>query len=96
MKKDNQQPIKEAIELFVRQYGLENKLRSVKIEESWHQIVGDYVSKKTLNTREQAGVLFVSIESSELKNELLYAKSKIISSINEKIQENYLLDVRFI
>lgn len=95
MKKKNEQTIGQAIRAMVNQYGMNEKLLKIRVKEAWYSVVGEYITNKTTEVKLVGKVLYVTIPSSELKSELRFAKTKLVESINEKIEENHLEDIRF-
>ena len=95
-RKDNQLTLGEAIRHLIADLGMEDKILSVQAEEIFVEMMGDYIMKYVEKTAVQKQILFIKINSPELRNELLYGKSKIIAHINEEIGKDYIKDVKFI
>jgi len=95
-RKDNKQTLGEAIKSLISDLGMEEKLLSVQAEELFADMMKGVIMKYVLEVYVNKRVLFVKMNSPELKNELQYGKSKIIDHINEGIGKEYLLDVKFL
>ncbi|MGB6084016.1 DciA family protein [Moheibacter sp.] len=95
-RKDNKQTLGEAIKSLISDLGMEEKLLSVQAEELFADMMKGVIMKYVLEVYVNKRVLFVKMNSPELKNELQYGKSKIIAHINEGIGKAYLLDVKFL
>lgn len=95
-RKDNQLSLGEAIKHMISDLGMEEKILVMMAEEIFAEMMGNYIMKYVENINVQKQILFVKINSPELKNELLYGKSKIIAHINEEIGKEYIVDVKFI
>lgn len=95
-RKDNQLSLGEAIKHMISDLGMEEKILVMMAEEIFTEMMGNYIMKYVENINVQKQILFVKINSPELKNELLYGKSKIIAHINEEIGKEYIVDVKFI
>lgn len=91
----NQLPLKAAIDLLLSQYGLKTQYKNAQIAAHWERLMGAAIARQTRSVRVLDGVLFLRIESASLRQELVYAKEKIIQLVNEDLQENYLTDVVF-
>lgn len=95
MRKDNKQTLGQAIRSLISDLGMEDKLYAVQVEELFVEmmkgVIMKYVEKMTVSER----ILYVKMNSPELKNELQYGKSKIIAHINEGIGAEYLKDIKF-
>ena len=96
MKRDeNKQSLGQAIQKMIRDLGMEEKILSVKSEEIFVEMMGTYIMKYVESFQVKKRVLFLKIKTPELRNELMYGKSKIINHINSEIGKDYLLDVKF-
>lgn len=95
-RKDNQLSIGEAIKHMISDLGMEEKILSVQVEEVFTEMMGSYIMKYVERISVQKQILHIRIKSPELRNELLYGKTKIIDHINESIGKDYLKDVKFI
>ena len=96
MRKDNKQTLGEAIQSLISDLGIEDKLLSMQVEELFTDMMKGVIMKYVQNMYVSNRILFVKMNSPELKNELQYGKSKIISHINEGIGSEYLTDVKFL
>jgi len=94
-REDNKQSLGEAIKRMISDLGMEEKILSVQAEEIFVEMMGNYIMKYIEKASVHKQVLYIKINSPELKNELLYGKSKIIEHINSKIGKEYLKEVRF-
>jgi predicted nucleic acid-binding Zn ribbon protein len=75
----------DALKSLLKKHGLEHSINEHRIREAWHKTVGDYCSKHTQNISFSKGELTVRISSAPVKHELLYAKTEVITKINELI-----------
>ena len=96
MRKRNSESIGEVL----RQYFEENQFFKKKIAESrvvtgWSQLLGSMISSYTTNIYLRNGVLFVSLNSSVLRSELLMAKDRLISKLNEHAGMHVVNDIIF-
>jgi len=94
-RKDNQFTLGEAIRHLITDLGMEEKILSVQAEEIFAEMMGTYIMKYVEYLKVEKQILFIKIKSPELKNELLYGKSKIINHINSEIGKEYLKEVKF-
>ncbi len=95
-RKDNKQTLGEAIQSLISVWGIEEKLLSVQAEELFADMMKGVIMKYVENVHVTKQVLFVKMNSPELKNELQYGKSKIIAHINEGIGKEFIQDIKFI
>lgn len=95
-RKDNKQTLGEAISGLISDFGMKEKLDSIQVEEHFAEMMKGVIMKYVEKTQVTNRVLYVKMNSPELKNELQYGKGKIISHINEEMGSDYLKDVKFI
>jgi len=95
-KRKNEQNLGEAIRLMISELGLEEKILTVQAEEAFQDMMGKYIMGYVENFYVRNKILFIHINSPELKNELSFGKSKIIEHINEDIGKQFITDVRFL
>ncbi|MCE1201414.1 MAG: DUF721 domain-containing protein [Bacteroidia bacterium] len=82
MSKNNEQPISAVLDELLRRYNLKDHWDAAKVVQSWESIVGSYIASHTTDIHLQNRVLFVYLDSDALRNELMYAKSLLISKLN--------------
>lgn len=78
-------PLRELIDKMLRSYGLGTKLDEVKLLKCWEDVVGKMIAKHTKNIYFREGTLHVEIDSAPLRQELSFAKSKLIEKLNEEM-----------
>ncbi|MCK9202815.1 MAG: DUF721 domain-containing protein [Bacteroidales bacterium] len=93
MRKSNEKPIKVAIEEFFEKYHLNNKMSQAQVLASWESVVGEIVAKNTKRLNIQGKTLYVKVESAALKNELMYARNKIIQGLNKAVGSNVIDEI---
>jgi predicted nucleic acid-binding Zn ribbon protein len=93
MKKMNDRPIGEVLKMMVKQNHWKEKLNRVKVSEVWAKVMGETVVRYTRHVTLRKDTLVLLIDSSPLKQELAYAKTKIIKLMNEEIGENVIKNV---
>ena len=95
MKKSNDQTLKEVINELLKAYKLGNKLKEVRLIDSWEKIVGKLINKHTKNLYIKKKVLFVKLDSAALRNELSYARQKIINALNKEAKGEVIENIVF-
>lgn len=93
MSRDNQQSMKEAIQMLLKTYRLDTKLNQVKLLDSWEKVMGKSVAKRTRDIYFRDGKLFIHLESSALREELQYSKEKMIKLLNEEVGAEVVKEV---
>ena len=84
MKRSNDNTIKELLERYVNTFKLKGKLTEVEILNSWESVVGEVIAKHTSKIYMSGPRLYVHLDSSVIRQELSYAKQKIIQNLNDK------------
>lgn len=77
-------PLKAAIEEFLESYRLNDKLNQAKVIQAWEKVVGEMVARNTSQLHIRKKVLFVKVNSAALRNELLYARQKLVQALNKE------------
>ena len=95
MKYSNDQSLGSAIKEFLHAYRLEEKFNQTKLLHSWEKVVGKMVAAHTKDLHIRNKILFVRIDSSALRNELSYAREKIVKSLNDEVNAEVIEDVVF-
>ncbi|MBX7202315.1 MAG: DUF721 domain-containing protein [Bacteroidia bacterium] len=94
-RKSNDQPLADVIDHLLHQYGLSAKYREFKLLQSWAELMGPMVAKRTDEVYIRDGVLFVKLNSASLRNELSYNRSKMVELLNEAAGKQIIHDIQF-
>jgi len=95
MSNKNEKPLKGLIDRMLRAYGLGNKLDEMGLVKSWEKIVGKMIARHTSDIYFKDGVLYVQLDSAPLRQELSYAKSKLIEKLNQEAGKNMVTNINF-
>ncbi len=82
---EDYQSIGDVLQQFVKKNNLQKGLDSVNVEEAWHSEMGPAINKYTTAINLRKDTLYISLNSSVLREELGYGKSKIIKNLNEAL-----------
>jgi predicted nucleic acid-binding Zn ribbon protein len=93
--KQNEQTLKEVLEEFIKTLHVSDKFDEVQIKESWGKIMGKMISKHTVNLFLKDKKLFITVDSAALRQELSYAKNKMIKLLNKEIGKPVVEDIVF-
>jgi predicted nucleic acid-binding Zn ribbon protein len=85
LRSSHEQPLKAVIEEFLGKYRLHGKLNETRAIQAWEKVVGALIARNTTDLHIRNKTLYVKVNSSALRNELLYARTKIISAINKEV-----------
>lgn len=90
----NEITLKEAIKNLIKSYNMDDRIHEAQLSAAWKNIVGPYAAKHTVDMFLFKGVLQVKLNSDVIRQELSYAKSRIIIHINkylgQKVVENII------
>ena len=96
MRKTNDKSLKEAIEQMLNVYKIKRRFEETSIVAAWPELVGKSVANRTKELYISNKKLFLRIESSVIKNELMLMRDQIISKINDKAKEVLVEEVIFL
>lgn len=89
----NEQSMGEALSLWLDRYRLRNGMDETRVLQAWDELMGPSIVRQTTKKKVQNKILYVQLESSVVRKELLMVKSKIISSMNEHLGREAITDV---
>lgn len=92
-RKSNETTLAEAMQMMLSEYRLGFELHERRIQSLWHTLMGKTISTYTSGVTVRKNILYLSIISAPLKQELSYSKDKIKAMINRELGEEYLEDV---
>jgi len=93
MRKSQTQNISQIISTILKANGLEDKLAETRLIQSWEELLGKSVARLTKSLYIKNRVLFVSLNSSVVRNELLMIKKDILIRLNEKAGKCIIDDI---
>lgn len=96
MRKANDKTIKEAIEQMLQVYKIKRRFDETAIIAHWPELVGRPVANRTREIYISNKKLFVRIESSVVRNDLMMIRSQIIEKINEQAKEVLVEEIIFL
>ncbi|GGH39543.1 hypothetical protein IA57_01300 [Mangrovimonas yunxiaonensis] len=80
---------------FVETHNLDAGLDKVNVKNVWHDMMGQGVSNYTTAVSLKQDVLYVSLSSSVLREELSYGKEKIIDMLNDNLGKELIKKIIF-
>ncbi|MBB5438077.1 putative nucleic acid-binding Zn ribbon protein [Pedobacter sp. AK017] len=96
MRKPNDITLKEGIDKLLNVYKLKGKFDETSVVALWPELMGKAIANRTTQIYVSQKKLFVRIESSVIKNELLMVRSGIIQKINERAGSEVITDIVFL
>ena len=93
IRKTNDQPFKEVLEQWLKTYKHKSKLNQTRVAEAWRTMMGPTISTYTKHVYIRKNTLFIQIEAASLRQELSYAKEKIMKNLNARLGEEVIKKV---
>jgi predicted nucleic acid-binding Zn ribbon protein len=82
----NEITLREAIEAMLKEYGLEERIVQAHISSSWEKLMGKTINIRTQEVKLKNRKLYIKVNSSVLREELHYARNKILEIINAEFK----------
>jgi hypothetical protein len=83
----------EAVKDYIKEMNLGGKLSEVAVINSWEEIVGKAISNRTTKIYVKEHILFVHLNSSVVRNELLMLRETLKEKLNEKAGSEVIKDI---
>ena len=96
MRKPNDISLKDAITKMLSVYRLRGKYDETGVVVHWPELMGTAVANRTTQIYVSQKKLFVRIESSVIKNELLMVRTGIIEKLNERAGAEVITEIIFL
>ena len=87
--------IKDIVLQSLRVNGLETPLLQKRIVDSWQEVVGEMISRYTLNVYIENHTLVVSMSSPALRQELSMRRDYYVELLNNKVGAKVIYNIRF-
>ncbi len=96
MRKRNTESIGEVIKQFFDSNAfLKTKLAESRVVTGWPRLMGKGIASYTTNIYLKGGILYIHLSSSVLRSELLMAKERLISNLNNYAGMSVVDDIIF-
>ena len=92
-RKTNEESLKEVIEQLLDTYKLRDRINQVKLQQSWDEIMGEMISKRTEKLLLKDHTLYIYLNSAPLKEELSYDREKIMRMLNTALEGDFIKEV---
>lgn len=90
---NNTKSIQEILNKILDSPELRQGVSETRVLKAWNSLLGPMAEKITKNIYIKGGVLYVSLNSSVIRNDLLMHKSKIIESLNKEAGAKVISDI---
>jgi predicted nucleic acid-binding Zn ribbon protein len=83
----------EAMQDYIKEMKLGDKLREVGVIDSWENTVGKAIASRTSRVYIKDGILYVHLSSSIVRNELMMIREALREKLNEKAGAEVIRDI---
>lgn len=87
--------ISDVMKEFMKTNKLESGLDIVNVKETWYKMMGPAIKNYTSAIELKKNTLYIQLNSSVVKQELEYGKSKIITMLNEELGKELIKEIVF-
>lgn len=95
MKRNNTEQIGDVLRQFLRQQGLEPPLNEYRLVDAWKDVVGPVIARYTTNLFIKNQVLYVSLSSSVIRQELMMGREMLIRNLNAQVGSQVIVNIVF-
>ena len=88
--------LKDAIGKFLKDFHLDEKLRETQLVGSWEKVAGKLIARHTQEIFIREQVLYIKADSSALKQELTYMRSKLVAKLNKAAGSEVIKDIKLL
>ena len=85
--------IAEAMKDYIREMRLEDKLMEVNLVNSWEEMVGKAIASRTSKVYIKDQVLYIRLNSSVARNELMMLREALREKLNEKAGKELIWEI---
>lgn len=94
-RKSNEMSLKEAIEKLMAHYHIEDRYRFEQVKNKWEEIVGKMIAQRTERMSLKNGILYITLSSSTLRQELSFMKADLMKRVNEEASKEIVKEIVF-
>lgn len=84
MKRTTAKPIGDILQEFFKRPYVAAKVAEGRLSEFWLEIVGDYVADHTRDLKLENHILYVSVSSGVIRNELFFRRDELMKLLNDR------------
>ncbi|MBT6236439.1 DUF721 domain-containing protein [Bacteroidia bacterium] len=90
-----EQSIKDLMKVLFKSYKQGDKFDEVRVVNSWEEVAGKMIAQKTTKLFINKKMLYLTLDSPALKNELRYHKLVLIEKVNTFAGKEIINDIKF-
>lgn len=94
--RNNEKKIDQVFYELLRAYGISRKYDEYRLKSEWENVVGPNIARQTLSINIDKEILYVHFHSAAIRQELSYAKSKLLESLNNAVGKKLIRNIVFL
>jgi predicted nucleic acid-binding Zn ribbon protein len=95
MRKKNTETLREVVQQVLRNNHLDKPLNEKRLIDAWPKVLGENIMQYTTDLSIRRKVLYVSLSSSVLRQDLFYSRDEIKNSLNRFVGDEVINDIVF-
>jgi predicted nucleic acid-binding Zn ribbon protein len=95
LRDSDEKPLGQIVGKIMKAYGLEKRMKEMDILKGWPEMMGIAVANRTTNLRINNRILYISMDSAVMREELLNGKQIILQRVNDFAGQKIIDDVWF-
>ncbi|MBM3452517.1 MAG: DUF721 domain-containing protein [Bacteroidetes bacterium] len=92
---DDEKPLGQIVSKIIKAYGLEKRMKEMDVLNGWSEMMGIAVSNRTTNLKINNRILYITMDSAVMREELLNGKQIILQRVNDFAGEKIIDDIWF-
>jgi len=88
-------PMKDVVDKLLRAYQLKGKMNELDVLAHWEEMMGKAVAMRTTGLRIREKILYIELNSSVMRDELVHGKQIILERVNQQAGFRIIEDVWF-
>ena len=95
LRDSDEKPLGQIVGKIMKAYGFEKRMKEMDILKGWPEMMGIAVANRTTNLRINNRILYISMDSAVMREELLNGKQIILQRVNDFAGQKIIDDVWF-
>jgi len=95
MIRKNSQRLKDVLDELIKSQHLDGRLYEKHLIDAFPDVAGKGIAAHTTNIYIQKGVLYVSVDSSVIRNEMQLMRTRLISRLNDTVGHETIHEIIF-
>lgn len=95
LRDSDEKPLGQIVGKIMKAYGLEKRMKEMDILKGWPEMMGIAVANRTTSLKINNRILYISMDSAVMREELLNGKQIILQRVNDFAGQKIIDDVWF-